>query len=190
VLLLLSLPISLSCSAMRISAAPTLEHKLGQQDGTTVGFYREIAAQVGRQRGYVIGAETALDWTVPGKGISANHDYSFGAFAGYSWNSPLRYQFPMGFEMSGGLGWGRSYIHARYAPVLRPTARIELPIRPYRGDALWKSERMFWPDIMIVPFFKATLLTPTSGPDGARDVVPQLGGGIWLRLHFWTSIAP
>jgi len=149
----------------------------------------ELAVQLGRDQGVVIGTDSSLDWLVMSRSDpQPKHDYYYSGFVGYALHTPLRYLSNVGFEIDGGFGAGRAHVHGRYAPVLRPMARIELPIRPYSGDALWKSERILWPDIFIVPYLKATALIPTTGSD--KGVAAQLGGGIWLRFHIWTALAP
>lgn len=178
-----------SCGGFRVSPGVMYQQVVEPHGKKTLSAPLELAVQLGRDEGWVIGADSSLDWLLASRGEpQPKHDYSYNGFVGYAVRTPLRYLSQLGLEFDAGFGAGRTHLHGYYTPVLRPSARVELPIRPYGKDPLWKSERMLWPDIMVVPYFKATALVPTSGPN--LDVAPQLGCGLWIRFHVWTSIAP
>jgi len=178
-----------SCGGFQLSSGVSAQHVVEPHGKTTMSAPLELAMHLGRDEGIVIGTDSSLDWLLKSSDDpQPKNDYYYSGFLGYAVHTPLRYLSNVGFEIDGGFGAGRAHVHGRYAPVLRPMARIEMPIRPYGGDALWKSERILWPDIFIVPYLKATALIPTTGSD--KHVVPQLGGGIWLRFHIWTALAP
>lgn len=178
-----------SCGGFQLSSGVSAQHVVEPQGKTTMSAPLELAMHLGRDEGVVIGTDSSLDWLLKSSDDpQPKHDYYYSGFIGYAVHTPLRYLSNVGFEIDGGFGAGRAHIHDRYAPVVRPMLRMEMPIRPYCGDALWKSERILWPDIFIVPYLKATALIPTTGSD--KHVVPQLGGGIWIRFHIWTALAP
>lgn len=180
------------CASARAAVAPVVQRTLSasSEGPTSVGLAQEFSIQPARDRGLVVGQEFYSVWPVNRKNPSLDPNQHLGVFLGYAWGTPVRYASPVGFEFRGGVGGGRHVIRQSYASTFDLNAQLMLPIRPYFSDPVWKSERMLWPDVFVVPYARADLLWPTRSAEGSLAPQTAVAGGLWFRLHLWTSISP
>lgn len=180
------------CASARAGVAPVLQRTLSDsvEGPTSLGVAQEFSIQPSRDHGVVVGQEFYSLWPVNEQNPSLDPNQHLGVFLGYAAGTPVRYASPVGFELRGGVGGGRHVIRRSYASTFDLNAQLLLPIRPYAADPLWKSERIFWGDIFVVPFARADWLWPTRAAENSRAPQTAVSAGLWFRLHLWTSISP